>query len=150
MKKKRLQLHYANLIDYISLLCIFRTEVSSLHSDSDDSDMVVVGMDDGIDVASLGGASDAFGSADPLDELAASHPVPVEEGAEAVDGDDAAGGKDEDDDSVSTSFSAASTRNKEKVSIVTLKVKACFVARSVSEMVVYIGLSVSYSCRVPF
>lgn len=89
-----------------------------MHSDSDDSDMVMVGMDDTIDAASLGGASDAFGSTDPLDELAASHPAPVEEGSEAVD--DAAG--DEDEDSISTSFSTASTRSKEKISIVNLKV----------------------------
>ena len=81
-------------------------------------------MDDGIDCVSLGGGSDAFGSADPLDELAASHPAPVEEGAEAVDetAGEAGGGGDDDDDSVSTSFSASSARSKEKVSIVSLKV----------------------------
>ena len=100
--------------------------MSSVHSDSDDSDLVLVGMDDGVDTVSLGGASDAFGSADPLDELAASRPAPVEEGAEAVDdGADGAGvGEvvDEDDDSVSASFSTSSMRNKERVSVVALQV----------------------------
>ena len=99
--------------------------MSSVHSDSDDSDLVLVGMDDAVDSVSLGGASDAFGSADPLDELAASRPAPVEEGAEAVDDDDAAGVGDvvdDDDDSVSASFSTSSMRNKERVSVVALQV----------------------------
>ena len=101
--------------------------MSSVHSDSDDSDLVLVGMDDAVDSVSLGGASDAFGSADPLDELAASRPAPVEEGAEAVDDDDAAAAGvgdvvDDDDDSVSASFSTSSMRNKERVSVVALQV----------------------------